>query len=321
MKNNTLKIIEILKTNFGHFISGGEIAKIVGISRVGVYKIINKFIKEGHKIKKNKKLGYKLVELPFLPQELLKQNFEIPKQVVFYKETTSTMDVAKQFVQQNNDFDKILVIAEKQTKGKGRIQRQWFSPKGGLWFSLIFTPDISPKEIFILNFLFSLSVANLLRERYSINATTKWPNDVVVGDKKICGILIEADTEIDKVNWCIVGVGVNLNINNEFFERHKLQATSVSVLLGKNVDLTKFLIELFEEINKRYKVFVEKKYKKIIEEWKKISSTIGKVVKVITLNETICGKAVDVSSQTGALVIKTSSGKKEILSGDCIHLR
>lgn len=118
-----------------------------------MYKIINKFIKEGHKIKKNKKLGYKLVELPFLPQEL-KQNFEIPKQVVFYKETTSTMDVAKQFVQQNNDFDKILVIAEKQTKGKGRIQRQGFSPKGGLWFSLIFTPDISPKEIFILNFLF-----------------------------------------------------------------------------------------------------------------------------------------------------------------------
>jgi BirA family biotin operon repressor/biotin-[acetyl-CoA-carboxylase] ligase len=321
MKDNIYKTLEILKDNFNNFISGEKIAKTLGITRVGVYKIINKLIKEGYKIEKNKKLGYKLVELPFLPQELLKQNFEIPKQVVFYKEITSTMDVAKQIVRQNNDFDKILVIAEKQTKGKGRIQRQWFSPKGGLWFSLILTPNISPKEIFILNFLFSLSVANLLRERYSINATTKWPNDAVVGDKKICGILIEADTEIDKVNWCIVGVGVNLNINDEFFEKHKLQATSVSVLLGKNVDLTKFLIELFEEINRWYKVFVEKKYNKIVEEWKKNSSTIGKVVKVITLNETICGKAVDVSSQTGGLVIKTPSGKKEILSGDCIHLR
>jgi len=322
MKNKTLKVLEVLKTNFRQFISGEKIAKILGISRVGVHKIINKLVKEGYKIEKNKKLGYKLVEIPFSPYEVLKQNFEIPKQVVFYKSTTSTMDVAKQIVQQNTDFDKVLIIAEEQTKGKGRIQRQWFSPKGGLWFSLILTPKISPKEIFILNFLFSLSVANVLREKYSIkNATTKWPNDVVVDNKKICGILIESDTEIDQVNWCIVGVGVNINIDKKFFEKHKLQATSVSILLNKNVNLTEFLIELFKEINKWYKVFVDKKYNKIVEEWKKISSTIGNTVRVITLNETVTGKAINISPQTGALILKTSSGIKEILCGDCVHLR
>ena len=321
MKDNFLKILEILKVNFNNFVSGEKIAKIIGISRVGVYKIIKKLVKMGYKIKSSKKLGYKIVEYPFLPQELLKQNFDIPKQIVFLKSTTSTMDVAKKIIQQNLDYDKLLVIAEKQTKGKGRLQRQWFSPKGGLWFSLVLSPNISPKEIFLLNFLFSLSVANVLHNNYLIHANTKWPNDVVVGNKKICGVLVEADIEIDKVNWCIVGVGINVNINKEFFRKYKLQATSVSELIGYDVDLTKFLIELFKEINLLYKSFAIKKYEDIIEQWKKLSSTIGRKVKIITVNETIKGKAIDVSSQTGALILKTSSGIKEILCGDCIHLR
>ncbi|MFN3550307.1 MAG: biotin--[acetyl-CoA-carboxylase] ligase [Endomicrobiia bacterium] len=320
MKNKTLKVLEVLKQNFGSFVSGENIAKLLKISRAGVYKIVNKLNKEGYHIIKNKKLGYKLINKKFAPEEVLKQNFRLIKKIYYYKTTDSTMNVAKEILTQQQ-IDKVLIIAEKQTEGKGRIQRRWFSPKGGIYFSLILKPQISPNKIFILNYLFSVAIAEVLRKKYFVNATTKWPNDVVVNDKKICGILIEADTEIDNVNWCIVGVGVNVNIKKEFFLNHDLNATSILAETKINYDLTKFLIDLLYEIDKWYQMFLKKNYSDIIKRWVEISSTVGKQVEVITFNERIQGKAVKILQETGALVVKTKSGFREILSGDCIHLR
>lgn len=320
MTEKSFKVLKILKENFGNFVSGEKIAKMLGISRVAVYKIIKKLISEGYRIKKVKNLGYKLLNLPFLPQDLLNENLKIVKQVYFYKKTTSTMDVAKELVSQNSNIENVLVIAEIQTKGKGRLQRKWFSPKGGLWFSLILKPTVPPDKIFILNYVFSLAVVNTLK-KYSVVAKTKWPNDVVVDNKKICGILIEADTEIDRINWCIVGVGINVNIEARFFLKYRLTATSVFEQVGEKVDLTEFVKLLFKEIEVLYESFVKLNYEKIIKDWCIHSATIGREVKVETLTEIIKGKAVGISPQTGALLVKTPSGVKQVLSGDCIHLR
>jgi BirA family biotin operon repressor/biotin-[acetyl-CoA-carboxylase] ligase len=231
------------------------------------------------------------------------------------------MEVAKKMISENPNLDNFMVISETQTIGKGRIQRKWFSPPGGIYFSLLIKPKISPQEVFLLNYLFSLSVVEVFKQHYSVEATTKWPNDVIVKNKKICGILIESDIEIDKVNWCIVGVGININIEKNFFVKHNLKATSLSEIIKRKVDLTEFLILLFEKINKWFDVFNKKTYNKLISEWKKNSSTIGKKVKVITFNETIKSIALDISPTTGALIIKTPTGTQEILSGDCFHLR
>lgn len=320
MVSKILEVLDVLKQNFNKFVSGEKISKIVGISRVGVYKIINKLISEGFEIKKQKKLGYKLVSYPFLPEEILRQNFNIIKKVYFYKKISSTMDLAKEIISQQKEYDKSLILALEQTEGKGRLQRKWFSPKGGLYFSLIIKPNIPPFEVFMLNFVFSLSVVETLKE-YGVNANTKWPNDVLVDNKKICGILIETDTEIDKVNYCIVGVGVNVNIDNQFFKKHKLEATSIYALTNKKVDFTQFFIFLLKKVEYWYEIFEKKEYDKIVNEWKKYSSTIGKIVEIQTLEGKIIGKAIDVSSK-GTLIIKTSSKQEiEILSGDCIHLR
>ncbi|MCX7715793.1 MAG: biotin--[acetyl-CoA-carboxylase] ligase [Endomicrobia bacterium] len=321
MKNTHLGVISILRENFGNYVSGEKIAKFLNISRVAVYKIIKKLLSEGYKIKSTKNLGYKLLNIPFLPQELLKENFKIVKQVYFYKTISSTMDIAKEIVNKNKDIENVLVIAEKQTKGKGRIKRRWFSPKGGVWFSLILKPNITPDKVFLLNYVFSLSVVNILK-KYSIDAKTKWPNDVVVDDKKICGILIEADTELDRLNWCIVGVGINVNIKSQFFLKHNLQATSMYELLGKKVDLNEFLKNLFHELEIQYNKFVEGKIQEIISLWSLFCSTLGRKVKVITINEEIEGKVLKIHPETGALIVKTQSGEiKKILSGDCLHLR
>lgn len=321
MKNNYSKVIDILKKNLGKYFSGEKIAKLLNTSRVAVYKIIKNLIKEGYKIEKKKNLGYKLISIPFSPQELLKENLSVVKKVYHYKTTTSTMDVAKQILKENPNAENVLVVADKQLQGRGRLQRSWFSPEGGLWFSLILRPKVTPDKIFFLNYVFSLSVVNTLR-KYLIDAKTKWPNDVVIDSKKICGILIETDAEIDKVNWCIVGVGVNVNIKKEFFVKNKLQATSVYAQLNKEVDLTEFTRLLFKEIEHQYKIFQKEEYKKIVNQWCKYSSTIGENVEVITINGVVKGKALGIDNKTGALLVKTRSGKTEhVLSGDCIHLR
>lgn len=320
MKDRTLEVLNVLKKNFGNFVSGQEIGKILGISRVAVYKIIKKLISEGYRIKKVKNLGYKLLNLPFSPQDLLNENLKVVRQIYFYKSTTSTMDVAKELVSKNSNIENVLVIAETQTKGRGRLQREWFSPKGGLWFSLILKPKVSPDKIFFLNYVFSLAVVKTLK-RYEINAKTKWPNDVVVDDKKICGILIETDTELDKVNWCIIGVGINVNIDSKFFLQNKLDATSVFEQTGKKVDLTEFNRILFKEIDILYDEFIKLNYDRILKDWCLNSVTFGRRVKILTLTDIIVGKAVGISPQTGALIVETPQGIKHILSGDCIHLR
>ncbi len=321
-KNKTLKVLEVLKQNFGNFVSGENIAKLTKISRAGVYKIINKLNKEGYKIIKSKKLGYKLIHTSLLPEEILKQNFKFINEIYYYKKTTSTMNIAEEIINKKNQkIDKILIITEKQTEGKGRIQRRWFSPKGGIYFSLILKPQISPKNIFILNYLFSVAVAETLRKKYFINATTKWPNDVLVNDRKICGILIETNTEIDNVNWCIVGVGINVNIKEYFFVQNDIKATSVLAETKISCNLTKFLIDLFYEIDKWYQIFIQGEYLDIVNRWVELSSTINRKVEIVTFNERIQGKAIKILPQTGALVVKTKYGLKEVLSGDCVHLR
>ncbi|MEN3013554.1 MAG: biotin--[acetyl-CoA-carboxylase] ligase [Endomicrobiia bacterium] len=319
--NTLAKVVNILIENQNKYISGQKIAKMCGISRVAVYKIIKKLLSEGYEIERNKKIGYKLVFYPFIVEEFLKKNFKTVSKVYYFNQVTSTMDVAKELLQKNPQIQNTLIVAQKQTSGKGRLQRKWLSPEGGVYFSLILRPEVLPSEVFFLNYVFSLSVAELLKEQYLINATTKWPNDVVVDNKKICGILIETDAEIDRVNWCIAGVGVNLNIKQTFFDKAKIDATSVMSLTGKKINPNHFFSELFKKIDFYYEMFLKKKYKELTEKWSQFSSTLGKDVEVITPKEIVKGKAICILPQTGALIIKTSSGTKEILSGDCIHLR
>ncbi len=321
MKNVTLAVLELLRNSRNDFISGERISKKLKISRTAVYKIVNKLISEDYKIEKHKKLGYKLIKEPFSPDELLKKS-NFLKKVIFLKSTSSTMDVAKECIENIPSFDKILIIAQQQHSGKGRLERKWFSPKGGIYFSLILKPNVLAYEVFMLNYVFSLSVVETAKELYNIEVCTKWPNDVVAKDnRKLCGILLEVDSEIDKINYCIVGVGINVNINGKFFRKCSLFATSFYDLTGKKLDLTEFIITLFKYIRKNYKLFEQKKFEQLSKLWISHSSTIGKEVEVQTLTQKIKGKAVGINSQTGALLIQTPTGIKEILSGDCIHLR
>ena len=292
------------------FVSGEDLSKKLGISRVGVWKHIQVLRKEGYVIEASNK-GYRLISAPdlLLPEELA----ELDKKVYYFEEVSSTMDVARKLAQKGEEA---IVIAETQTKGKGRLGRYWYSSRGGIYFSLTLRPTISPSQAHLLNLLAGVAVAITIRKLFNINATLKWPNDVLINEKKVCGILAEMEAEADIVRFIILGIGINVNNNiSDYIE----SATSLKDVIGKEVSKKKLFLPLIKEIEKLQSFLNQPKV--LVNRWKWLSSTLGRYVRVIIQNKILEGEAIDIDND-GALILKTSDeGLKRIVAGDCIHLR
>ncbi|TET65647.1 biotin--[acetyl-CoA-carboxylase] ligase [Candidatus Bathyarchaeota archaeon] len=211
-----------------------------------------------------------------------------------------------------------VVIAETQTMGTGRLGRQWFSPTGGLWFSLILRPNLCPAETIQLTFVSGLAVTRVLREMFGLKAETKWPNDVLVKGRKICGILAEMNTTGENVNFVVVGVGVNANCSVEklFPEQLKKVATSIENELGRKVQLEELFKALLEQLENLYELFINEGFDPIREEWKKYASFLGRRVKITSQTREVSGLALEIDHD-GALVLRLEDGtEKRFFIGD-----
>lgn len=211
-----------------------------------------------------------------------------------------------------------VVIAETQTKGHGRLGRRWASPTGGLWFSLILRPKLRSGEAVKLTFVAGLAVAKVLREMFSLKAETKWPNDVLVNGRKICGILSEMNTTGEAVNFVVVGIGVNVNFNVEkvFPEQLRKTATSLEKELGRKVQLEKLFRALLEGLEDLYELFIKEGFNPVLEEWKNYAGFLGRHVEVTSSTKKMCGLALDVDLE-GALVLRFEDGTtKHVFVGD-----
>ena len=233
-----------------------------------------------------------------------------------FSEVTSTNDLAKELAAQGADEGTVL-IAETQIHGKGRLGREWISPKGGIWLSIILRPRIHPREVSRLTLMSGIAVAKTIRNLLGLNATVKWPNDVLIGGKKVCGILTEARIKGNSIDFVVVGIGVNANIDVEAFPDHLRSCiTSLRRELGKDIQREKFLRALLEELERRYEEFTQKGFHPILKEWRDLSSLLGKYVKVVSFDEEIKGRAIDID-QNGALIIQLSNGSvRKVSSGD-----
>jgi BirA family biotin operon repressor/biotin-[acetyl-CoA-carboxylase] ligase len=208
-----------------------------------------------------------------------------------------------------------IVIAEAQTRGRGRLSREWLSPEGGIYFTLVLRPGISPACAPRINLMASVAVADTIRKLFGLKAELKWPNDVLIGGKKVCGILAEMDAEMDVVNFVNVGIGINANTSIPQFEK---TATSLKDTLGREVPRKEFLRALLAEIERRQALLMESD---LPEEWKKLSATLNKDVRIMSLGEEVIGQAIDIDA-TGALIVKGKDDSlRTVLVGDCIHLR
>ncbi len=311
------EILQVLREK-GDYVSGEQLADLLGVSRAAVWKQIQALTREGYGIESHQNRGYRLVKLPdkLYAAEVRNglQTRLIGCRVVHFEATTSTNTVARQLAEEGVE-EGTVVVTETQTRGKGRLGRQWVTPPGGAWLSVILKPAIDPAHAAGITLLAAVSVAKALRQS-GVEAVIKWPNDVLVNGKKICGILTEMSAETDAVSFIVLGIGVNLN-NDVPLET----ATTIKAELGHRIDRVKFVQGLLESLEEDYLTFKEQGFTPILWSWRRYSDTLGRPVEVTYQGEIIKGVAQDVSDD-GALNVKTKDGSvRKIVSGDCTHLR
>lgn len=305
------KILNILKNTDG-YISGEKISEQVGISRAAIWKHINKLKQDGYEIESFTHKGYHLV---FSPDIITAEDIQnglntefIGRNIFMYDKTDTTNERAKA---KSNAPDGSLFIAEVQTCGKGSRGRGWQSPKGtGIWHSVLLKPDIPPMEVSQITLIAGLAVCKAV----GLNSMIKWPNDIVINGKKICGILTEMSAEINMIHYIVCGIGINVNMET-FEDNLSDKATSMYIESGKKYPRSVIIARLMNEFEYYYKKFLDNGLSAILDEYKEHCVTLGRDVNVIFNKETVSGTAVDVD-ENGSLVVETSGGIIRVTSGE-----
>ncbi|MBA7498817.1 Bifunctional ligase/repressor BirA [subsurface metagenome] len=307
------------------YVSGEVLAKKLGISRVAVWKQIQKLKDMGYKIISDQNLGYCLISRPdlLLPQEIqrgLSTNY-IGKEIYYFPELKSTNIIAKEKALHREEGinEGTLIIAERQSAGKGRLGRKWFSPAGGIWLSIILYPQLSPSYISRITLMTAVAAVKAIKICTQIESQIKWPNDILINEKKVCGILTEMSAELDIINWVVVGIGINANIDHrEFPEDIQENTISLKEILGKEVLRVKLAQVFLQEFEKYYEILKRREFSSVLKEWKLYSHTLGKKIRVDMGERIITGEAMDINEE-GALVLKKGDGELvEIISGTII---
>ena len=320
-----LKVLSFLKSHKSEYLSGQDLSDVLKISRVAVWKHIKKIRTLGYTIESKQKRGYRFVKttnqlLPWEVSSHLKTNY-IGKRIYYFQEVDSTQNFALQ-IADNKKENGTLIIAEKQTNAKGRLNRKWISPKGGIWFSIILHPEFSIDESMLLPITLSLAISKAIQKNLRIKTNVRWPNDVTYKGKKVAGMLIDTSMQSNTIDSVIIGVGINYQINPKKIKKKIKNNTNyygVDTLLNEfeNTSQIHFIVDLISELEKNIDVLTSGKKLKIINEWTKNSETIHKNVIVNTTKGKISGIAQKIDND-GALKIKTKHGTEKIFVGDII---
>jgi len=307
---------EILKAlrGSGDYVSGEVISKELGISRVSIWKHIHSLKEDGYIVEASPK-GYRLVSSPDL---LLPCEFpSLEGKLHHFRELGSTMDVARELAKRGAGAGTI-IVAESQSRGRGRLGREWLSPEGGIYFTVILRPKISPICAPRINLMASVAVAITIRKLFGLRAELKWPNDVLIQGRKVCGILAEMDAEMDVINFVNLGIGINVNSTiSQFGET----ATSLKDEVGGEISRKEFFRSLVTEILRYAQKQALLIKADLLEEWKSLSATLNREVRIVSPGEVIVGQAIDIDTN-GALIVKGKDGSlRTVIAGDCIHLR
>lgn len=304
------QILKALRDGPG-YVSGETLSKQLGISRVAIWKHIRSLRQAGYRIATSPR-GYRLLSSPDL---LLPYEFPgIEHRIHYFREVGSTMDAARELAREGAE-EGTIVVAEVQTRGRGRLSREWASPAGGIYFTIILRPRVSPIYAPRINLMASVAVAAAIRKLFGLKAELKWPNDVLIQGRKVCGILAEMDAEMDAIHFVNVGIGINVNTSVAQFKN-----TSISLkdVLGREVSRKELLSALLAEIDQWLPLLMKPD---LLKEWKKLSGTLNKNVRITSPTEQLVGRAMDIDAR-GALILKKKDGSLvTVLAGDCLHLR
>ena len=302
--------------------SGDQISHRLGISRQALWKHIQEIRDLGYDIVAVPHLGYRLASLPnrLFPSEIswhLNTKF-IGKKIYYFDVLPSTMDMATELGIKGAP-EGTLVLAEAQAQGRGRLGRSWLSPKyKGIYMSLILKPNILPNSAPVLTLLTAVSICEAIKEFTGLDIRIKWPNDLLLSNKKLGGILTELNAEMDATRFIVIGIG--LNVNNEG-KTLPPGATSLKEQKEENINRIGLLQEMLRKLEANYLLFQEEGSQPIIEKWRNYSLTLGKRVKISCHKEHREGEAIDIDTDGGLLIRKDSGLVEKIMAGDVVHCR
>ena len=320
-----VKIVTLLKSHKSNYLSGEDISESLKFSRAAVWKHIKKLQSLGYKINSRPKIGYKLIKATnlLLPWEISDglETKLLGERIYYFDTIDSTQNFAIELGSKPQENGS-LVVAHKQTHGRGRLNRKWFSPSGGIWFSVILHPEFEISAATLFPMVSSLALAIAIEKVLKIKPRLKWPNDLTLNGKKIAGMLVDASVESGKIDYLVVGVGINFKINPHEVEK-AIKGTEnyygVATLVKKN-DKTppvKLIRAFLYELEKLYEMVLRGNSEYLIKEWTKRSSSIGKTVTVLSPAGMIRGKAIRVDKD-GALVVSSKGKSQRMLVGDVI---
>jgi len=318
-------LLSLLRESASGYISGQALAKKAGISRSAVWKQVRRLRRYGYSIESLHGMGYRLSgetdsPVPWELARVLRTSF-IGKSITYREALDSTQNLAIS-VAGRHDSHGAVVIADQQKSGRGRMKRKWLSPKGGLWLSIVLKPSIPTARITLLPFVAALAVCEGVKEGTKLDARLKWPNDVMISGKKIAGILLDISAESEQVNYAVIGIGLNANVDASAIASRLdtgMAVTSIKDELGHETSrlvLTRLLLEKLEH----YYLELERHGPSgILQKWKQGSDMLGKNISVTQGGKTIHGVATDLGDD-GSLLLKANGKEISIVSGD-IQLR
>ncbi len=318
------EIIRMLRGPAQGFVSGQALSSALGISRTAVWKHVKLLRSAGYGISASPSKGYRLDEAkkrPFNVWEvslLLTTGF-IGRDLHFYPSVPTTNAIAFD-LGRGGCSEGAVVIADGQTGGKGRLGRVWASPQGvNLYTSIVLRPGVAPQNAPQLTFLAAVAVAETVKGFTRNPPEVKWPNDILIAGRKAAGILLEMDTEPDRVNFVVVGIGVNLNMRRDDMpDIIKKTAVSLFDATGVEVDRAEFSAGLYSIFEKWYKIYLKEGFSPVLDEWKGYFGLAGRPVKINSVGASIEGACMGVDAD-GALLVRVASGKVErVLSGDVV---
>jgi BirA family transcriptional regulator, biotin operon repressor / biotin---[acetyl-CoA-carboxylase] ligase len=317
-------VLGLLAEGGDDFTSGEILSGKLGLSRTAVWKCVESLRQKGYRIDAVPARGYRLMEIPdrLTPLELapLLNTHDIGRTIHYRDSLPSTNDYAFRLAQEGA-FHGEVVIADQQTQGRGRRGRSWLSPAGlNVYFSVILRPELPPQRAPELTLLTAVAVAETLREAGG-HAFIKWPNDLLVDDRKVAGILTEISAEPEAIHFVVIGVGVNLNARAHDFppELSKL-ATSLAEARGQRVPRALFTAALWMRLEEWLDLHQEKGFGPVRDAWRALSQTLGQDVLVKTEHREFRGRAEDID-ETGALLVRTPDGLERVVAGDVERIR
>lgn len=315
------EILASLKESEG-YVSGEEISRPLKVSRAGVWKYIQELRKEGYDIVAVPHLGYRLISSPdrLLPIEIrhnLRTRF-LGKNIIHYDTVTSTMEHAFRMGMEGAP-EGTVVCAETQTQGRGRLGRSWVSPKGkGIYMSVLLRPRLLPSDAAQLTLLSAVAVCEAVYAVSGVKAAIKWPNDVLIGGRKLAGILTELSAETDRVRFVVVGIGVNVHSPVNLLPAN---AASLKEEASKKVSRVELVQEILRQMEYWYESSKKEGFAPALERWKELSSTLGRRIRVVDPGGVVEGEAVGLD-KGGRLLIRSDAGLiVSRTTGDVVQVR